>query len=144
MKIFIKNLQKKRPVKNQQIIKHQVKKILKAQGLKNAFLSIVFVRDKKIRDLNKRFLNRNRSTDVLAFDLRDKSKTKFSSSLNGEIIISIDAAETNARYYKNSFQQEIKLYIIHGILHLLGYNDKKKYQIKVMRKKEKELLEIFK
>ena len=79
----------------------------------------------------------------MAFNLRDKCRGGNKSELFGEIIISADTAKTNAKIYKTSFMYEILLYAIHGILHLLGYNDKTEREIKKMRKKEKQLLQII-
>ncbi len=70
----------------------------------------------------------------------DKKK----SFLIGDIIISTDAAIQNAKAFKTSINYEIVLYVIHGILHLLGFDDHKEEDIKKMRKREKFLLEKIK
>jgi len=142
MKIYIRTLQIRNPITNQQI-KSQIKKVLQHENVKDAELSLVFASDRKIKSLNKKFLSRNHPTDVLAFDLTHKSQLGSCSTLSGEIIISIDTAKRNAKKYNNSFGNEIKLYMIHGILHLLGYDDTTKSKRELMRKKEKELLEIL-
>ncbi|MFT5169594.1 MAG: putative rRNA maturation factor [Lysobacterales bacterium] len=74
-------------------------------------------------------------TDVITFDTSDQ----FSSvrgQLEGEIFISTDAARQNARLHKTTEDNELTLYIVHGILHLLGYDDHSKNDIKKMRDKE--------
>jgi len=139
MKVYLKNLQKRNPITSRRI-KNQIRQILKAKNLKKFELSVVFVSDRKIKSLNKKFLSHNYPTDVLAFDLSNKTKANSRKNLIGEIIVSTDTAKRNAKLYNSSYEEEIKLYIIHGILHLLGYNDSKRSEIKLMRKKEQELL----
>ena len=70
--------------------------------------------------------------------------TSNESRINGEIIISADTAVRNARAYQTSPQQEILLYVIHGILHLLGYDDHSPDDIQEMRRKEAELMSVLK
>ena len=78
------------------------------------------------------------ATDVLAFDLSEDKNY-----LAGDIVISVDAAVANATAYGTSVPQELALYIIHGILHLLGYDDHKKNDVQKMRREEKKLLSFI-
>lgn len=94
--------------------------------------------------MNRKFLSQDYPTDVLAFDLTNRYQPSSRENFLGEIVISTDTAKRNAKTYNTSFRQEIKLYIIHGILHLLGYEDKTKNEKELMRRKEKELSEILK
>jgi len=120
-----------------------VKAILRHEGIAAADLSFVFVTDKTIKALNKKYLKRSYATDVLAFDLRqDTYFEKKKCPLAGEIIISVETAVKNAKLYHATIQGEITLYVIHGILHLLGYNDHRLKDIKRMRNKERKLLGI--
>ena len=96
----------------------------------------------RIRALNKQYLNRSYATDVLAFDLAE-GKTSTQEVL-GDVIISTDAARQNARRFQTPVKEELVLYVIHGILHLLGYDDHKPADVKKMRAKEKQLLTILK
>ena len=117
------------------------KAILHHENVDQAILSVVFVTHQKIKALNKKYLKRNYGTDVLAFDLSDHAlsarKTK---GVIGDIIISTDAALKSADNYQATLSQELSLYIVHGILHLLGYDDHKSADIKRMRRKEQEIL----
>ncbi len=79
-------------------------------------------------------------TDVLAFDMRDDLVCD-SCDIEGDVIISTDAVIQNSRKYKTSLARELSLYVIHGILHLLDYDDHKPSDIKKMRAKEHEILE---
>ncbi|MBP9853447.1 MAG: rRNA maturation RNase YbeY [Candidatus Omnitrophica bacterium] len=139
MEIVITNLQKKIPLQVNPI-KNIVQAILLYLKIKNSVLSVVFVSSQKIRALNKKFLNRSYATDVLAFDLSD---TKNRSGLTGDVIISTDAIKQNAKKFKSTEQQELVLYIIHGILHLSGYDDHNSKDIRRMRLKEQEILEYL-
>ena len=72
-------------------------------------------------------------TDVLSFNLSDKLKSK---QLSADIVVCADVAKTNAKIYKTSTTHELELYAIHGVLHLLGYDDHTLRQTKQMRNKE--------
>jgi len=79
--------------------------------------------------LNYRFLGRPQPTDVLCFDLSE-GKT-----LNADIVISIEQARQNARLFKTSASWEVRFYLIHGILHLMGFKDKRtRDRIRMQRK----------
>ena len=146
MEILVENLQKKVALNPPQILKI-AKTILRYEGVKKVSLSIVFVTRQRIKALNKKFLRRDYGTDVLAFDLTERKGTARRAptpgnvkQIIGDIIISTDAALKNARIYKTALSQELTLYLIHGILHLLGFDDHQSRDIQKMRKKEQELL----
>lgn len=148
MNIPIENLQKRIPLPKEQIQK-AVKTILKHEGIRKAFLSFAFVTDQKIKSIHKKYLKENHATDVLTFDLGGQvpfcaRSRKSKTALCGEIIISVDTAFKNAKHYRTSAEYEIMLYVVHGILHLLGFNDHSYLDIKQMRRKEKELMTFLK
>ncbi|MCX5681381.1 MAG: rRNA maturation RNase YbeY [Candidatus Omnitrophica bacterium] len=146
IQIDIRNLQKQIPLKTDQVIS-RAKEILRHEAVTNAELSVVFVNDQRIKALNKKYLNVHRATDVLAFDFlslvkqQDILKPK---AINGEIIISTGAVCRQAKIFQNSRERELTLYLIHGILHLLGFDDHRSKDIKRMRDKEGELLSFLK
>ncbi len=102
---------------------------------KDSEICISFVDDETIRELNNSYRNINRATDVLSF-LQDGPDF----SILGDIVISVNTAKRHAVRYENTYEFEINKLLVHGILHLLGYDHKKKKEIIVMREKEKELL----
>ncbi|MCH6574734.1 MAG: rRNA maturation RNase YbeY [Bacteroidetes bacterium] len=102
---------------------------------KDSEICISFVDDKTIRELNNSYRNINRATDVLSFP---QDGPDF--SILGDIVISVDTAKRHAVRYENTYEFEIKKLIVHGILHLLGFDHKKKKETIVMREKEKQLL----
>jgi probable rRNA maturation factor len=92
--------------------------VLEEEGISRATLSIAVVSDKAIRQLNRRYLQHDYATDVISFLLDSGT-----GSLEGEIIVSADTAATQAPQYGSSPQDELLLYIIHGTLHLVGFDD---------------------
>ena len=138
MGIQVRNLQSKIPLNSSQV-KKIVKAILKYQRINEFSLNIVFVTNSAIKKLNKKFLGRGYATDVLSFDLRDKFFYK-RKEVAGEVVICAEAAVKNAKIYGNDLKNEIALYIVHGILHLLGFDDSRPKEIKRMRRKEQEIL----
>ncbi len=140
MDIVVENLQKKVALNRPQI-KTLVTTILRHEAVKDYSLSVVFVTRQKIQALNKQFLKRSYATDVLSFDLRQEKKDR---KLVGDIIISTDAVIKNAKIYKTTVPKELTLYVIHGILHLLGYDDHLPKDIARMRRKEEKLLSLLK
>lgn len=88
--------------------------------LQRCQISVAVVDDPTMHDLNRRYLEHDFPTDVLSFPLeRDLA----AGVLVGEIVVSIDTAETNARDYQWPLENELLLYVIHGCLHLIGYDD---------------------
>jgi probable rRNA maturation factor len=102
-------------------------------------LEVSFVNSAEIIRLNKKYLEHKHSTDIITFDY-----SKSISSLEGEILISLDDALDNSKKFKASFKEELIRLLIHGVLHLLGYKDKKVYEREVMKTKENLLYRRFK
>lgn len=100
---------------------------------KKAVITICFVNNKIIKQLNKKHLGKNRPTDVITFNMLPAEK---SNCFNAEIAISTDTVISNAKIYKTPVIYELFLYVAHGILHAVGYDDKTKKQREIMCKKE--------
>ena len=92
-------------------------------------IEIDFVNDARIRGLNKKFRKIDRATDVLSFDMREDG-------LLGQIVISKETAKRNAKRYGVSFNDEVARLVIHGALHLAGYDHIRKSDRMKMREKE--------
>jgi rRNA maturation RNase YbeY len=106
---------------------------------RNKELCVAFVDDEEMRKLNADYRNINRTTDVLSFPQDGPND-----SMLGDVIISIDTAIRRSKLQKLNIEDEIHKLMIHGILHLLGYDHKKKNAARVMRKKELEILSSIK
>lgn len=121
--------------------KSQLKKIAKSalknlNAPKDSELSISFIDDKRMRELNRTYRNIDRTTDVLSFPQGEGPDT----TLLGDIVISTETAGRHGISYGITTEEEIKKLIVHGILHLFGYDHKKKKETEQMREKEYELL----
>ena len=135
IKINLQNLQKKVPIKTKKI-ESFLKDLLKKEEIHNADLSIVFVSPQKMCALNIKFLNHHYTTDVLSFCYQERPH------LMGEIIVSPNEAIKYCRQHGGEVEKEILYYVVHGFLHLLGYDDHSLKDIKRMRKKEQEVLRL--
>ena len=88
-------------------------------------LSVLFCGDKKIKELNRQYRNKNETTDILSFNLGETvKKGKKETFLPGDIVISLDTLGENAEYFKISCDEELRRLLIHGILHLSGMDHK--------------------
>jgi len=115
-----------------------VKKILKKEKLNNKFLSITFIDDKYMKELNKTYRNKDKTTDILTFSFEEDD-------VLGDIYISLEQAKkniglNNLGVRKHSVHQEVTFLIVHGICHLLGYTHNKDKDQSEMEAKQQELL----
>ena len=111
-------------------IKLWIAKVLRLEKKQVGQINFLFTNDEEILKKNIQFLKHNTYTDIITFNYcKDKI-------INGDIIISIDRVKENAEKFKSDFEEELKRVLIHGVLHLCGYNDKKTADTELMRKKE--------
>lgn len=94
-------------------------------------VSVLLVSDDEIKEVNKKYLGHDRTTDVVTFPLHEKSEP-----IEGEIYVSLQTTERNSKTYNNSHSNEIIRVVIHGILHLAGYEDSTSESREEMKKKE--------
>src|SRR5436190_15533644 len=113
-----------------------VRMVLDGEGIADAEISLAFVDNPTIHQLNKRYLNHDEPTDVLSFPLSDPSAKK----LAGELVIGVEVAQAQAAERGHDIQAELALYVIHGLLHLCGYDDKTDEAARAMRQKERHYL----
>jgi len=123
---------------DQKFLKRIVRIILEGEKKKRSEISLVLADLEKIKALNKKYLKRNRPTDVLAFPEPESFPQKSKENFNlGEIIICPQQVKKNAKKYNLSFKKELARVLTHGILHLLGYNhEASPKKAKEMEKKE--------
>jgi len=114
-------------------------------GSPDGELSLSFVTDQEITVLNQKHLFRPRPTDVLSFSMREGDFTEINPSLLGDVVISVETAKRQAVAKGHFFEEELCLLLIHGILHLLGYeHETPGPRARAMRKKENELFSLMK
>ena len=140
MKLQIENSQNKIKIDKRKI-RSTVLKVLKILDSPDKEISISFVDDKNIKQLNKQYLGKDKSTNVLSFSLQEGEQGDINPQILGDIIVSVETAKRDALYGKLTIAQEIDFLIIHGILHLLGYNHENttKKETNKMQQKEKDL-----
>lgn len=114
-------------------------------GNQDKEISIVFVDDKKIKEINSKYLNRDYPTNVISFPMREGAFSEINPYLLGDIVISVETAIRDAQEASISPYDEILFLLIHGFLHLIGYDhEKDPLKAKEMEAKEKELFDKIK
>ena len=125
------------PLKKKRDVKEFVATIFQQEGKGLRELNYIFCSDDYLLNINRSFLNHDYFTDIVTFDLSEGEETE------GEIYISIDRVKDNAVSHGASSADELLRVMFHGALHLLGYKDKKKSEITIMRQKEDYYLRLF-
>ena len=95
---------------------------LQAMGRKDEGAAVVFVSDRAMRDLNRRFRGRDTTTDVLSFPAGQTEFEKLVDASLGDVVISLERAEAQASEHGLGFEEEVSQLILHGLLHLCGYD----------------------
>ncbi|MDB9989865.1 rRNA maturation RNase YbeY [Flavobacteriales bacterium] len=119
---------------NEKMVVKWLKKSVNSLGFTIGELSFIFCSDEYIKKINIKYLTHHFFTDVITFDY---SKEKL---LFGDVYISIERVKENSKTYKTSFNEEMFRVIIHGVLHLCGFDDKTKEEKSLMRSKENDFL----
>ena len=101
-------------------------------------INIIFCSDNYILDVNMKYLQHDYFTDIITFDYCEKKV------LSGDLFISVDSVRENSVYFGTEFEDELNRVIVHGLLHLIGYDDHSEDDIKVMREKENYYLDLRK
>lgn len=112
-------------------LKEFIESIFRKENKKLQSLNYIFCTDEELLEINRQYLQHDFYTDIISFELSSKR-----SPVEGEIYISIDRVKDNARSLHQSFYIELHRVIFHGALHLCGYKDKRKSEIKKMREME--------
>jgi probable rRNA maturation factor len=114
-----------------------IERVIFSEGKKLEEISYIFCDDEYLLKLNEEYLDHDTFTDIITFDY------SVGKILQGDIYISTERVEENAREYNVSFEEELRRVIIHGVLHLAGYKDKTEEESSLMRKKEEEKMQLF-
>jgi len=112
-------------------------KIVESESKTLGDMAYIFCDDAYLLKINQEYLNHNTFTDIITFDYTS-GKT-----IAGDIFISIERVKENAIKFEVGFDNELRRVMSHGILHLVGYRDKEKGEVSVMRAKEEEKMKLF-
>ena len=112
-----------------------IQSVIQKEGYALIQLNFIFCSDLYLHAKNIQYLQHDTLTDVLTFDYADTPRT-----IEGDIYISIDRVSANAQTWQQSFMQELQTVMVHGVLHLLGYEDQTPAAKALMRQKETEYI----
>ena len=127
------NFNLKQKIRHKRWIKEWIATNYKDPGI----LSFIFTSNERIRLINQEYLNHNYLTDVITFDYTEGNL------ISGDVFISVDEVKKNADYYGADIDDELRRVMIHGVTHLLGYQDGNEEEKRIMRKKENEALHLW-
>ena len=122
---------------NKEVFSRWLISVANEEGFLIDTLVFLFVDDKEILEMNKKFLKHDYYTDVITFGELEEKK------ISGDIAISIERVLDNSKTYGVEFEDELKRVMVHGLLHIMGYNDKASNDKSVMSKKEKKAIKMF-
>lgn len=122
-------------------VRRRLGTLLRNAGLPDAELSVLFIGDRAMRSLNRAWRGKDRTTDVLSFSLREGTFSHIRPEMLGDIVVSVPVAARQAREEGHSLSREIDRLLVHGLVHLLGYDHERGPQeARRMSNKERELL----
>ena len=137
MNLAIANRQRTKKI-NTRLLKQIAGELFAELKIVEADLGIALVSAKEMATVNWQFLQHEGATDVITFD-HESTRTK----LHGELFICVDVAMAQAKEFKSSWQSELVRYVVHGVLHLLGYDDLKPELRRKMKREENRLVRLL-
>lgn len=137
MKYEISNLTNEKIDEN--LIINVINETSKCLEVSNKFVSVVLVDNDKIQEINKTYRGIDKPTDVISFAFLDDEISDMSDTL-GEIYVSLDKVKSQSLEYAHSFERELCFLVVHGLLHLLGYDHMYEEEEKVMFDLQKDIL----
>ena len=118
------------PFKEKRLTSRWLKFVAESEAKRLGDVAIIFCSDNYILDVNIKYLQHDYYTDIITFDYCEGNR------LSGDLFISIDSVRENAAFYGTEFADELNRVIVHGVLHLIGYDDHTEEDIVTMRAKE--------
>ena len=118
------------PFKEKRLTSRWLKFVAESEAKRLGDIAVIFCSDNYILDVNIKYLQHDYFTDIITFDYCEGNR------LSGDLFISIDSVRENARFYGTEFPDELNRVIVHGLLHLMGYDDHTEADIALMRAKE--------
>ena len=127
--------------KNYDYLDNVIKLALKKENVSNCIFSIIFVDEKEIQKINKEYRNIDKVTDVISFAFEDNSDVRYNDiRVLGDIYVCIPRMKEQAINYGHSEKRELSFLVVHGLLHLLGYDHQNEEEEKVMFGLQEEVL----
>ena len=122
------------------------RRILSVSGCPDAELSVLIVDDVEIRTINRDYLGRDKSTNVISFSMQEGEGAGIQPGLLGDVVISADTAARDAAEAGLPFMNELYFLLLHGILHLLGYDHERgsEADARLMEEKERDIFSLLK
>ena len=132
-------------IKELETVENVLQKALEKEKLENTSFNLIIVDNNYIHELNKKYRNIDRPTDVITFALEDENSIVLPGEdrILGDIYISIDKAREQSKEYQHSLLRELSFLAVHGFYHLLGYDHQTKEEEKIMFQKQEEVLESY-
>jgi rRNA maturation RNase YbeY len=130
------------PPVDRRLLRRRVARILRALDRRDAEISIALVGDREIAELNARYRGRQGPTDVLSFSLLEGAHSERRGELLGDVVVSLETADRQARRARRGLDEELLRLVIHGTLHLLGHDHARAAEARVMRGEERRLRRV--
>ncbi|MBR6306126.1 MAG: rRNA maturation RNase YbeY [Bacteroidales bacterium] len=124
--------------KYKRLTSNWLKQVAANEGKKLGAISVIFCSDNYLLDVNIKYLGHDYYTDIITFDYCEGS------CVSGDLFISVDSVKENSVFYNTCFEEELNRVIVHGVLHLIGYDDHAETDAAMMRSKENQYLELRK
>jgi rRNA maturation RNase YbeY len=135
--IYFNDLDSSCRIKNRKGVREWISSVVSSSGKELGDVGVIICSDDYLLDLNNQYLDHNYYTDIITFDYTEKDV------ICGDLFISYDRVKENAKQEGVLIQHELRRVIVHGVLHLLGLNDKTKTEAKTMRAAEDVALKMF-
>lgn len=124
-------------LKGKQVCRKWLKLVCESEIKRVGDINVIFCSDNYVLDVNLRFLQHDYFTDIITFDYCEGNR------ISGDLFISVDSVRENASFYGVPFEEEMHRVIVHGVLHLIGFDDHTESDIATMRSKENYYLDIL-
>ena len=118
-------------------IRKWINRVIENEGKETGDINIIFTTDSYLLEINYQYLNRNYYTDIITFDYSDGK------NVSGDLFVSIERIRENARSLNVKMKSELTRIIVHGVLHLIGYNDSNQAEKEIMTEKEDKYIRLL-
>lgn len=124
-------------LENESVYEQWIDAVIESEGKEPGEINYIFCDDEYLHNINMQYLNHDTLTDIISFDYC------IGDLISGDIFISIERVQDNAKDYEVSFNEELLRVLAHGVLHYCGYKDKTDKEAELMRTKEQEKIDMF-